>query len=111
VKIERDKWYLTRAGKKMRVVCVDAPDDQPVVAIDTVGNVYRYDADGLTWADGNVSIGDLHREYKEPREWFINRYRGGGATDGYLHSTKKLADDNAGPSRVECIRVREVLED
>lgn len=44
----------------------------------------------------------------EPREWWINRY---SAAPSAIYSTKEFADKGAGDDRLECVRVREVLDD
>jgi len=58
----------------------------------------------------NWSFSDLdYRVKPEPREWWINRY-----ADAYgdrVYATEELADNGASFSRLECIHVREVLED
>lgn len=65
MKIERDKVYLTRCGEKVRVVCVDAPGEDPVIAIHHDG-VYCHRDDGSFLSGGEESRMDLVSEYVEP---------------------------------------------
>ena len=41
-------------GRRMRVICIDAPGENPVVAMDDTGNVGRY------YAEGNAFPGVEH---------------------------------------------------
>ena len=47
------------------------------------------------------------KEYREPREWWVNEYTSGGKG---VHENKEEADKYATRNRIRCIRVREVLE-
>lgn len=44
----------------------------------------------------------------KPREWWVNIYQGG--TPGVAYATREIADDRRRENRLECIRVREVLD-
>lgn len=73
-KFERDKVYKTRDGREARVICVDAPDRRPIIALirhtDNSGwATQSYFADGSIWTDG-VSAIDLILPKPEPIvEW------------------------------------------
>ena len=76
MKIERDKVYLTRCGEKVRVVCVDAPHPEPVVAIHSDG-AYTHLPSGAFYSDGEDSYLDIVSEYVEPpkpREVWVYPY-------------------------------------
>lgn len=75
MKIERDKWYLTRGGDKVRVVCVDAPGDYPVIAL-TDGDFCTYTADGFSYIGDRTDL-DLVAEYREPARVWVNFYPDG----------------------------------
>jgi hypothetical protein len=63
---------------------------------------------------GNPSWDFLSTAYSpvpQPRVWFLNVYPDGVLTRaGNAYNTKTEADFNACSDRVECIRVREILE-
>lgn len=58
VKIERDKFYRTRDGRKVRVVFTEKEGQYPVVGVE--GNcIYSYTDKGRIYVDGGESHGDL----------------------------------------------------
>src|SRR5690349_18208112 len=113
MKIECDKWYLTRCGEKVRVVCVDA--SHPLYPVIGVANCfsdgdtpYAYTAEGVF--DVNVENGmDLVSEYVEPpkpREIWVNIYQGG--LIGLAWDTKERAEEVKSYDS-ELVLFREVL--
>ena len=80
-----------------RVVCVDRFGPHPVVVVWDDGNIDVYGADS-----------NKLREHREPREWWANIYE--FSEQPALHFSKAYADEAAGSDRIECIRVREVIE-
>lgn len=64
------------------------------------------------WAWGDEFIGAFRvvKEYKEPREWWVNVYKHG---PGSLWDTKKEADEATAKTHtpLKTIKVREVIED
>lgn len=96
--IERDHWYLTRDGTKVRVVCVDAPGGWPVIGVFANGNVTLWEKDGI---NPNDEDDDLIAEVRVPREWTLTRQG--------PHAITTVG----GPDLevVEVVRVREVLDD
>jgi hypothetical protein len=50
-----------------------------------------------------------YRVKPEPREFYVNIY--GSGSKNRIHSTRERADQQAAHTRLECIKVREVLED
>lgn len=80
---------------------------------------YRYAAPGrfgrewLSINDGSGIFADPNFEFRikpEPREFWINVYSG-PPCDLMIHSTKKRADEEASDDRLECIHVREVVDE
>lgn len=66
------------------------------------------------WIDESGSLVHFHNEWRyrvkpEPREFFINVYRD-HAHGLNAHQTREVADNAAHGDRLECIRVREVIE-
>lgn len=60
--IRIDGNYQTRAGHPVRVLCVDAKGNQPVVALvteDGVENVRRFNRDGCYYMDGRETPYDI----------------------------------------------------
>lgn len=43
--------YRTRSGKSVRILCIDAESQQPVIGISD-GNCMQWNADGAFWPDG-----------------------------------------------------------
>jgi hypothetical protein len=100
LKIERDKWYLTRSGKKRRVICVDVPDKMfPVIVVDEAGCVSPRTADGCFYTTGSCAAPDLVAEYvppKKPEVRYVNIYEDSGFStcasrhreyvEGYRHN-------------------------
>lgn len=66
LKFERDKWYRTRRGEKMRVVCTDAPGKFPIICHDELGDIRRRYEDGFYCASRGESSLDLIAEWREP---------------------------------------------
>lgn len=50
-------------------------------------------------------------EPRQPREWWDNVYGTGLQAPIVRYTTKREADKCAGPHRVECIHVREVIDE
>ena len=88
------------------VKVTDAPGNYPIWG-------YAVDGNGDPWcfrADGS-SCGEFHLRNAappKPREWWVNIYQGG--TPGVAYATREIADDRRRENRLECIRVREVLD-
>jgi hypothetical protein len=59
-------YWRTRAGDKVRVICVDAPGDEPVVALGHRGGLYTYLADGVYYSDRSLSGSDLIAPWVDP---------------------------------------------
>lgn len=47
-------------------------------------------------------------EPRKPREWWINRY---DHLDDCVHSSKEQANKKAASNRIECVLVREIIEE
>jgi hypothetical protein len=89
--------HAGNTGACGRVVCVDRPAVWPIVVVWDDGNIDVYGADS-----------NKLREHREPREWWANIYE--FSEQPALHFSKAYADEAAGSDRIECIRVREVIE-
>ena len=94
MKIERDKWYVMRNGEKVRVVCVDAPGEYPVVAVGSGDGVTTHTADGFGVVGVKEHPHDLISERREPARVWVNMYRDGSHT-AYDHEAE--AHGYAGP--------------
>lgn len=106
MKIDINKKYRYRNGKPARILCVDAPGDQPVISINNEGSVHGHEANGNFYPYGGSSRSDLI-EVREPREWkavvVTNDAR---LPDGTLANYDEGDEDNP---RYEVIRVREII--
>lgn len=70
-----------------------------------MGGEWR-DADHPAWDFANYN----YRIKPEPREWWVNTYVATSpAFTQRLYWSRKEADENAAPGRVECVHVREVI--
>lgn len=102
LKIERDRWYLTRGGAKVRVVCVDAPFPFPVVGVGVDGGMYHWRKHGRVYtALALETPQDIIAEVCTPREWVL----GVG-----LHGSP-FAVEGPGCEVGTRVRVREVLDE
>jgi hypothetical protein len=45
-------YWRTRAGDKVRVICVDASGTQPIIALDSYGGFFRYGLEGNYYNNG-----------------------------------------------------------
>lgn len=79
------------------------------------GAVIQYKTSGGRWADvfDNYPLWSATEVYRvkprEPREFFVNTYPG-GFDICHLHESREAADALASANRIECIKVREVIE-
>lgn len=86
----------------------------PVIAAFGEGRDIQYSMSGGIWITytGNThdpiitSFGYNWRIKPEPREWWVNIY----PNDAMIHENKESADISANLSRIECIRVREIID-
>ena len=74
------------------------------------GTTIGITAGNLRWGH-NGKVGDIIafrvlKEYRDPREFWINIYPDGASI---AHDSRAAADVTALPSRTECVHVREVL--
>ena len=76
--ISMDKQYTTRDGRPVRVLCVDAGDEYPVVLLTESDALRRYRPDGRWFESGDDNQKDLI-EVKPKRtvEVWINHYEDG----------------------------------
>ena len=108
MKIERDKVYLTRCGQKVRVVCVDAPGDMPVIGISKGGNPDTWTDDGFYVASKLEAHNDLVSEYVEPpkpREVWV--YSGYDGSFGRVYDNPHSAHSSHAE---RLVKFREVIE-
>ena len=64
------EWLPTRGAGRLRVICVDASGERPVIVLDALGNPYRYCANGAE-CDGVCGKYDL---IPPRREWEVCVY-------------------------------------
>jgi hypothetical protein len=111
---EVGKVYLARNGEQVRVVCVDAPCELPVVGVHPDGDAFNYKADGGFYADhvDSVTGWDLVSEYVEPpkpREvWFHMGNIGPGGLYSEMDRDYLLA--NNPDCAAKLVKFREVIE-
>lgn len=99
--------YETREGKEVRVLCTDARDDYPVVALEVAeGHVRRYTADGHYLSRDRHSsldlrpwmpkeVDELMEVSEDGREWY-KRYFTGEVKDGKLRAFDDGATSKTG---------------
>ena len=111
--IERDNFYTTRDGTKVRIVCVDAGGPQPVIAVDDGGDVSTHTIDGRYYVDNlknNLDIIGPWVEPVKPLELWVNVYNApawGGGSFTY-HSQDEAKRNSYGAERI-AVHMREVM--
>ena len=113
MKIERDKIYLTRDGHKVRVVCTDKKEGQPIVGLlllgDGMEDVQCFCTGGKYFAgSAHESALDLVSEYIEPpqpREVWVRIH-----SDGYVGTAWSEAEMKGLPDPESLVKFREVIE-
>lgn len=92
-KFEVGKWYKRGNGELIRVVCVDAPGDFPVIGHDRIGNVVQFTAMGWFWDDIPSESSDIIPTPIEPKKkgvvW-VNVFNGGSGLS--VHTDREQAD-------------------
>lgn len=100
LKIERDKVYLDGLDRKIRVVCIDASPEFPIIGVGSAGEALTYTAEGRYFSDQS-SVFDLVHEVKEKKVRYINIY----PNNEVSHNSRQTADDCAIHDRLARIRV------
>jgi hypothetical protein len=111
--IDINKKYRYRSGEPARILCVDAPGDQPVISLNGSGDTLKHKATGQFFHSNHESSLDLI-EVREPREGFVSvvtkaaleRAYGLGDPVGTF-VTHRFGDEEDG---LEVIRVREIID-
>ena len=109
VNIERDKFYATRDGTKVRIVCVDAGGPQPVIAVDDGGDVSTHTIDGRYYVDNlknNLDIIGPWVEPVKPLELWVNVWISCGMS-GF--ESKEAAEWHSSGAKRVGVHMREVL--
>ena len=105
-KFEVNKWYKRGDGELIRVVCVDAPGDYPVIGCYENGNPLTYTSSGQYYADRRWVDLDLIPAPIEPKKkgvvW-VNVYDDGDL--GGAYDSPDEADANQYHDRIARIRV------
>jgi hypothetical protein len=104
MKIDINKKYYYRNGEPARIICVDAPGDQPVISLDGSGDTLKHKATGQFFLSNDESSLDLI-EVREPREWVLS------VKPGTLKVSEIYEDE--GPLDLhgwERVRVREIID-
>lgn len=70
MKIDINKKYRYRNGESARILCVDAPGDQPVISLDGSGDTLAHNAAGQFFLYNEESSLDLI-EVREPLECWV----------------------------------------
>jgi len=69
MKFEVGKIYVTNNATKYKVVCIDKPGNDPILAYDVKeGYVYTFDKDGYNYYRGTL------KAYIEPKKWYTYVY-------------------------------------
>lgn len=106
--IEMGKTYTTREGRPVRILCVDAEGDYPVVGM--IGpNCLRWKINGNYNYMGHNSLDDLIPA-KTKREGWINIYTPSNdfslAFVSDVYKSREDADASAASMRVACIHIQ-----
>lgn len=103
---------VRRKGDKelVRVLCIDAPGKQPVIALYETGRIHRYSIDGTYWNEKDDCDLDLENVPEERYVW-VNIYTSPSGFDGFAHPSRADADASCAGAcvdegRVACIKVK-----
>lgn len=105
-KITMDGKYTTRDGREVRVLCVDAPGDQPVVASIKLGFgwfVASYNADGTYNYGGSAQSEKDLIPAKTKCEGWVNVYRIHRITIRY--DTKEEAENHSSDLTLDTVHI------
>ncbi len=103
------KWgHVTADGRKARIICRDANNTQPIVALITLANgqevMESYEANGKYWDSVSNSLMDLQNALMPKRkfEFWVNVY---DHIDANAHASREKADMHASINRIACVHV------
>lgn len=91
-KFEVGKYYKRGDGELVRVVCVDAPGDYPVIGHFECGDVETYTAEGSVSAGANYPPADLIPTPVEPKKKGVVWVSIYNDTSSSSYSTRRDAD-------------------
>ena len=105
--IDKNKQYRTRQGQEVRIYAVDGDEEMPIHGAILTKHGWKVNS----WArDGkwcpNMSDGVDLIEVKPriKREVWVNVYPAFLDSD-MVHSTKRMADQEAAPDRIACVKL------
>ena len=102
-KITMDGKYQTRDGRPVRVLCVDADGDYPVVAL-AGGCVYTYTLEGKVLIGTAEGADDLIPVPEKRRvKFWVNVYE--PLRSSVIHADKDNAEASASPDRLACLEI------
>ena len=100
------KKVVTRDGREVRIICTDAKNDEPIIALvynnnREEENVYTYNRDGSFYGD-NYDYLDLFFDTIKKEGW-VNIYKDNITTftSSHIHTTEKQAQEEASESLKE----------
>ena len=99
--IDMNKNYETKDGREVRVLCVDAGGEKPVIALisDVLGRHYL----NGRYCDTYESASDLVEvKPRIKRTIWVNVYPD---TVGNNYESKESADDSRGSNRIACVKL------
>ena len=103
----QNKKYQTRDGRQVRILCIDAKDEQPVIGLITT----KYGEEPEQWSIDGTYNPELYEDgsmdlinAKTKHEGWVNIYPD-SATSGFLYKTKEEADGARSPNRIACIHI------
>ena len=94
-------------SNKKLLVFIQAEIDNLIIETEYAAGNWKRKAISDNW-----NAGYNYRIKSEPREWYVNEYPEhlGYKGFGYLHPTRKIADNHGDSSVIRVIHVKEVLE-
>ncbi len=102
----QNKKYQTRDGRPVRILCIDAPGEEPIVGYlvyaDETSMACSWNLDGTFSRSASKSRLDLCNA-KTKREGWVNIYPDNMTSS--IRSTRDEADDAAGTDRIACIHI------
>lgn len=87
---------VTRDGREVRVLCIDAPGGQPVIVMDDTGYITRHNLDGIFPGPNLENCNDLFMAPTKKEGW-VNIF-GGMYVSPEIFKTEQAALDSANHS-------------
>ena len=105
----QNKKYTTRRGFAVRVLCIDAAGNQPIVGQDSCGDVIQWSIDGSFHPHGGESGLDIINAKTKKEGWVQVNSKSVGigrvASTTHVHPTPEKAMENGWGPAYPCVKI------